>query len=49
LVARGDAELGENLVQVVLDGAGADEHLGRDLGICLAVHGQPHDLRFLGG
>jgi hypothetical protein len=49
LVARGDAQLGENLVQVVLDGAGADEHLGRDLGVSLAVHGQPHDLRFLGG
>jgi hypothetical protein len=32
LAARGDAELGEDLVQVVLDGVGAEEQPGADLG-----------------
>jgi hypothetical protein len=47
LIARGDTELGEDLVQVVLDGAGADEQPGGNLGIGLAVDRQAHDLHFL--
>ena len=47
LAARVDAELGEDLVQVVLDGARADEQLGPDLGVRQAVAGQPGDLGFL--
>src|SRR5712691_2667492 len=44
LVAGGDVELGEDLVEVVLDGAGAHEQLGGDLGVGQAVGGQPGDL-----
>jgi hypothetical protein len=37
LAAGGDAELGEDLAQVVLDGVGADEQPGADLGVGQAV------------
>jgi DNA-binding CsgD family transcriptional regulator len=37
LAAGGDAELGENLAQVVLDGAGADEEPGTDLRVGQAI------------
>src|SRR5689334_12869893 len=46
--AGGDAELGEHVAQVPLDGAGADEQLGGDLLVGLPVPGQPGDLDFLG-
>ena len=49
LGARADAELGEDLVQVVLDGARADEQPGADLRVGEAVAGEPRDLRLLGG
>jgi hypothetical protein len=38
-----------NLVQVILDGARADEQLGADLGVGEAVAGGPGDLGLLGG
>jgi hypothetical protein len=44
LAAGGDAELGQDLAQVVLDGVGADEQPGTDLGVRQAVAGQPGDL-----
>jgi hypothetical protein len=44
LIAGGDAELGEDLVQVVFDGARAHEDQGGDLGVEQAVAGQPGDL-----
>jgi hypothetical protein len=48
LVARGDVELLEHLVQVVLHRAGADEELCADLGIGQAILGELGDLRLLG-
>src|SRR5215475_7820543 len=47
LCPAGDAELVEDLVQVVLDGAGADEQLAGDLPVGQALGGQPGDLRLL--
>jgi hypothetical protein len=49
LVARFDAEFDEDLFQVVLDGACAQEQPGADLGIRQAVAGQPRDLGLLRG
>jgi hypothetical protein len=49
LVARFDAEFDEDLFQVVLDGACAQEQPGADLGIRQAIAGQPRDLRLLRG
>ena len=49
LVARFDAEFDEDLFQVVLDGACAEEQPGADLGIRQAVTGQPGDLGLLRG
>ena len=49
LAAGADAELGEDLAQVVLHRAGADEQPGGDLRIGQAVPGQPGDLGLLGG
>ena len=49
LAARGDAELGEDLAQVVLDRAGADEQPGADLRVGQPLAGQPGDLGLLGG
>src|SRR5690348_17409405 len=49
LVAGADVELGEDLVQVVFDGARAHEQLGSDLGVGQAVAGQPADLGLPGG
>ena len=48
LVARGDVELAEDLVQVVLDRSGADEQLGADSGVGEAVAGESGDLSLLG-
>ena len=47
LVARADVEFGEHLVQVVLDGAAADEQPGADLGVGQPVAGEPRDLGLL--
>ena len=49
LTAGADAELGEDLAQVVLGGMRADEQPGADLGVGQAVPGQLGDLQFLGG
>src|SRR5580693_813510 len=49
LAARADAELGEDLAQMVGDGGGADEQLRGDLRVGGAVPGQPGDQRFLRG
>jgi len=49
LVARGDVELGEDFVQVVLNGAPADEEPGADLGVGEPLAGEPGDLGLLGG
>src|SRR6266700_8169546 len=49
LVAGADVEFGEDLVQVVLDGARAHEQLGGDLGVGQAADGQPGDLGLPGG
>jgi len=49
LTAGADAELGEHLPQVVLDGVRADEQPGADLRVRQAVPGQPRDLGLLGG
>src|SRR5690348_7005257 len=49
LAARADAELGEDLPQVVGDGGGADEQLRGDLRVGGAVAGQAGDQRFLCG
>src|SRR5918998_4189111 len=48
LVARGDVELHEDLVQVVLHGAGADEQLCADLRVGETILGEPSDLCLLG-
>src|SRR3954451_6448088 len=48
-VAGSHAELSEDLAQVVVDGAGADEQLGSDLRVGGTFGGQTRDLRFLGG
>ncbi len=47
--ARPDAELGEDLTQVPLDGVGAEEQLGADLRVGQPVGGQLRDLRLLRG
>src|SRR5919204_3665454 len=47
LVARADAELAEDLVQVVLDGARADEQLGADLWVGEPFASEPRDLFLL--
>ena len=47
LAARADAQLGEDLAEVVLGGARADEQVGSDLGIRQPVPGQPRDLGLL--
>src|SRR5579859_6880327 len=47
LTARADAELGEYLAQVPLDGARRQEQLGGDLRVRQAVAGQPRDEGFL--
>src|SRR6185369_15679662 len=44
-----DAELGEHLAQVPLDRPGAEEELGADLRVRLAIAGQPCDERLLRG
>src|SRR5689334_4240012 len=49
LPAGADAELGEHLVQVVLRGPGADEQLGADLSVGVALGGELGDLRLLHG
>src|SRR4051812_23727638 len=49
LVPGVDVELGEDLVQVVLDGARAHEEPGSDLGVGQAIAGQPGDLGLPGG
>jgi len=49
LAAGADAELGEDLAQVVLDRARADEQPGADLRVGQAVAGQPRDLSLLWG
>ena len=49
LAARGEAELGEHLSQVVGDGSAADEQLRGDLGVGGAVAGEAGDHRFLRG
>src|ERR1700679_339197 len=48
-VSGGDAELGEDLAEVVLDRAGADKQRGADLGVGEAVEGKLCDLGFLRG
>ena len=49
LVAGADAELGEDLVQVVFDGTQAHERLSGDVRVGQALAGQPGDLGFPGG
>src|SRR5438105_4147271 len=49
LAARADVELHEDLAQVVLDRARADEQPGADLRIREPVAGEPRDLGLLGG
>jgi hypothetical protein len=49
LVARLDAEFDEDLFQVVLDGACAEEQPDADLGIRQPVAGHPRDLGLLRG
>src|SRR6478736_2557755 len=46
--ARADAELGEHLVEVPLDGARAEEQLRADLRVRPACLGQPRDVLLLG-
>ena len=48
LLAAADIELAEDLVQVVLDRARADEQLGADLRVGVPVADQPRDLDLLG-
>ena len=48
LAAGADAELGEHLAQVVLNGAGADEQAGTNLRVRQTLSGQPRDLGLLG-
>src|SRR5690606_40344277 len=45
LLAGGDVELREDLVQVVLDGTRADVELATDLGVRVPRRGQAGDLR----
>ena len=47
--AAGDAELGEYLVQVVFDGAGADEQPRADFGVGEPVACELRNLGLLGG
>ena len=47
--SRADAQLGENLAQVVLDSAWADEQLFANLVVGQAFLGKPGDLEFLRG
>src|SRR5918995_1260758 len=49
LTARTDAELAEDVAQVPLNGAGADEQLRADLGIRAPIARQAGDLRLLRG
>jgi hypothetical protein len=49
LGARADAELGEDLAQVVLDRVLADEEPRADLAVRKTVAGKPRDLRLLRG
>src|SRR5262247_4733044 len=49
LAAIGDAKLAEDLAQVVLDGAGADEQPGGDLPVGQVPGDQPGDLLLLRG
>jgi hypothetical protein len=49
LGARGHAELSEDLAQVVLDGARADEQLSSDIAVRLAPTDQGGDMRLLRG
>src|SRR5215469_14477021 len=49
LAAGADAELGEDLAQVVLDRARADEQSRADLRVGKTLAGQPRDLGLLGG
>jgi hypothetical protein len=49
LSAGADAELGEHLAQVPLDGAWAEEQLSADVGVRAPVSGEPGDLGFLAG
>ena len=46
LAARADGELVEDLAQVVVDGVGADEQPGTDLGIRQTIAGHRGDLGF---
>src|SRR4051794_25760760 len=48
LVAGGDVQLQEDLAQVVLNRAGADEQLCADLWVGETVSGQSSDVRLLG-
>src|SRR5262245_49360497 len=45
----GDVQLAEDLAQVILDGAGADEQPGGDLPVGQVLGDQPGDLRLLRG
>src|SRR4051812_1255753 len=47
LPARADVELGEDLPEVPLDGAGTQEETSADLGIRMPVTREPRDLRLL--
>jgi hypothetical protein len=49
LAAGSDAELGEDLAEVPLDGAGGQEELGADLGVGAALDGEPGDRGLLRG
>src|SRR5580704_7155316 len=49
LVARGEVHFGEDLAQVILDGACTDEQAGADFGVGQPLAGQPGDLGLLGG
>src|SRR6266516_6336147 len=47
--AGGDAQFGEHLAEVPLNGAGADEQFRADLGVGASVAGQPDDVLLLRG
>src|SRR4051812_34171081 len=47
LSSRAEAELGEDLAEVILHGARADEQPDADLGVRLTVGGEARDLRLL--
>src|SRR6185312_9357303 len=49
LVTREDVELAEDLAQVVLDRARADEEVDADLRVAVTVAGEPGDRLLLGG